>query len=907
MAALALVANMIAPGGGPASGCLLNSFIRNTTTRSPLYSNVGLSTPTTNPYVGDADGRLEFYFDSTIEYEWSVTTSDGATVIWEAEIIGGVVTVTYADGILIHSTWAPPLATALGSRWASAFGAPFPTFEPVLLADGSDESATIQAQLTAANTAGGGRVVINGPARTIRCKNLLIYSNTTLEIDDSVTLKLPDGSAVTDQILANANISSYLDTDIKVLGGTFDGNNSGAGLAQTRFTDLVGFGYVTGLTVKTKIKNVQYIGFAAGSNRNFDLDVDAENCGFDGSAATATVTIATPGVVTIANHGLSAGAGLRFTTTGALPTGITAGTIYYVIGTGLTANTFQFSASYGGAAVNTSGSQSGVHTVTTHSINGGPAVFVSRAGASYDQSEIGVVKVRARDCSWHGAQINGRRIKIDYESENTGECGLCIPHAPASGIIAEDIEIIYSRPSGVTQMDISASGYEIGGSNISFGLGGVENVDHSGIALLDAQGITFSGGFYVRQWNQDSRSTSPQGAAVAVFCNSASPAQAKNIDVTGLVLTDSAANSTVTITNASPAVITWASHGRSPGDMVQFTTSGALPTGLTVGAKYFVMYDGMTLNTFRVSATRGGAAVNTSSAGSGTHTCTKPATAYSAFSIAGSGDAATNVKFHDNNTTGATLAGTAVVTTKFGANCGAYDNAGITDEIFPTTIAGAATINLASVDNEYINVSGTSYTCTSLGTAGAGTKRQLRFTGTGGILTHNATSLILPTGANIAVIADDTAEFVSLGSGNWICTKPPGSIGKPLSSTVATGSAVSLVTATAKTVTSMTLTPGDWDVSWRCLFRFDTTTNITELLASISLTNNTLLLTTGAFNENMYGAAGLVPTNAGSIGNSVGPWRVNITTDTVVYGIAFATFTVSTAFAYGYLSARRVR
>lgn len=119
MAAISLVGNMIAPGGGPASGCLLNSFIRNTTTRSPLYSNVGLSTPTTNPYVGDADGRLEFYFDSTIEYEWSVTTSDGATVIWEADIIGGVVTVTYADGILIHSTWAPPLATALGDGWAA--------------------------------------------------------------------------------------------------------------------------------------------------------------------------------------------------------------------------------------------------------------------------------------------------------------------------------------------------------------------------------------------------------------------------------------------------------------------------------------------------------------------------------------------------------------------------------------------------------------------------------------------------------------------------------------------------------------------------------------------------------------------------------------------------------------------
>ena len=60
MAAVALVGNMIASGGGPASGCKLNSYIRNTTTRSPLYSEVGLATPTTHPYVGDADGRLSF-------------------------------------------------------------------------------------------------------------------------------------------------------------------------------------------------------------------------------------------------------------------------------------------------------------------------------------------------------------------------------------------------------------------------------------------------------------------------------------------------------------------------------------------------------------------------------------------------------------------------------------------------------------------------------------------------------------------------------------------------------------------------------------------------------------------------------------------------------------------------------
>lgn len=76
-----------------------------------------------------------------------------------------------------------------------------------------------------------------------------------------------------------------------------------------------------------------------------------------------TITIATPAVVTLNSHGLTANDSIVFTTTGALPTGIVAGTTYYVISTGLTANSFQFSGSLGGSAVNTSGAQSGTHTL----------------------------------------------------------------------------------------------------------------------------------------------------------------------------------------------------------------------------------------------------------------------------------------------------------------------------------------------------------------------------------------------------------------------------------------------------------------------------------------------------------------------------------------------------------------
>lgn len=82
-------------------------------------------------------------------------------------------------------------------------------------------------------------------------------------------------------------------------------------------------------------------------------------------ASTVTVTIASPGVFTLTAHGFNIGTALYFSTTGALPTGLTAGTTYYVIAAGLTASAFQVSTQIGGGAVNTSGTQSGTHKVLT--------------------------------------------------------------------------------------------------------------------------------------------------------------------------------------------------------------------------------------------------------------------------------------------------------------------------------------------------------------------------------------------------------------------------------------------------------------------------------------------------------------------------------------------------------------
>jgi hypothetical protein len=83
------------------------------------------------------------------------------------------------------------------------------------------------------------------------------------------------------------------------------------------------------------------------------------------TAKVFTVTIATPGIVT-STVSLPINTAITLTTTGALPTGLLVGTIYYVLTTG---TTFSVSATVGGAAINTSGSQSGVHSISASGIN----------------------------------------------------------------------------------------------------------------------------------------------------------------------------------------------------------------------------------------------------------------------------------------------------------------------------------------------------------------------------------------------------------------------------------------------------------------------------------------------------------------------------------------------------------
>lgn len=129
-----------------------------------------------------------------------------------------------------------------------------------------------------------------------------------------------------------------------------------------------------------------------------------------------------------------------------------------------------------------------------------------------------------------------------------------------------------------------------------------------------------------------------------------------------------------------------------------------------------------------------------------------------------------------------------------------------------------------------------------------------------------------------------------------------GTLGEELSAELVIGSAVSLTTATPKTITSLLLTPGDWDLTGIVTFVPAATTSITRLTQSISTTTNTH----GNNKQKRSQSQAAVVPNAEVISDTP-TVRVNISANTTYYLVAEAVFTVSTMTAYGYLRARRIR
>lgn len=129
-----------------------------------------------------------------------------------------------------------------------------------------------------------------------------------------------------------------------------------------------------------------------------------------------------------------------------------------------------------------------------------------------------------------------------------------------------------------------------------------------------------------------------------------------------------------------------------------------------------------------------------------------------------------------------------------------------------------------------------------------------------------------------------------------------------LSSVIVLGSATALTTNVAKTVTSILLPEGDWDVFGRLGFIPAASTSHTALGGAISLTTNALPATMNIAESLFFMQKAAIVTGAVSQLVPLPTCRIIVApgATTTVYLVAFCTFTVSTMSAYGAIWARKV-
>jgi hypothetical protein len=168
-------------------------------------------------------------------------------------------------------------------------------------------------------------------------------------------------------------------------------------------------------------------------------------------------------------------------------------------------------------------------------------------------------------------------------------------------------------------------------------------------------------------------------------------------------------------------------------------------------------------------------------------------------------------------------------------------------------------------------------------------------------LTAGTTGQILTQGAGVPAWSNSYKGTITNDSA------PAGYVGEFVTSTLASGSAVTLTTATSANITSISLTAGDWDVFGSTAFILTAATSTfgnLGYIGGISTTSNTLGTQDTYFNYPVD-----LTTKTGSFNFSNPQVRISIASTTTVYLVGQATFSTggTSVKAFGTISARRVR
>ncbi len=133
-----------------------------------------------------------------------------------------------------------------------------------------------------------------------------------------------------------------------------------------------------------------------------------------------------------------------------------------------------------------------------------------------------------------------------------------------------------------------------------------------------------------------------------------------------------------------------------------------------------------------------------------------------------------------------------------------------------------------------------------------------------------------------------------------------GGVGEFVSSTIALANKVALATDTAKTVTSVSLTAGDWDVEGLVCFSGNAATVVQYVIGAIFTTTDTMPNADQQASIS-YGSTGVAIYAAQDTCTTPPRTRISVAVTTTVYLVAKSGFTTNSAGAYGTINARRFR
>lgn len=314
-------------------------------------------------------------------------------------------------------------------------------------------------------------------------------------------------------------------------------------------------------------------------------------------------------VVKIA-HGLSDGDLITFSTTGALPGGLSRGYNYYVVNK--TADDFQVSQTLGGAAINLTTGASGTwnvgvaiasKTLTANEITG-TAGYV--AGHTYAGAGSFMTAFKFTSNPAITTDANKYRISI---SAGTGT-GSWTAHRSAAGSVVYAVwcDTVVSYADN----DVVIVDYEVVVDKTTT-LGSAAG---SGTTILTSAIVC----------SQPTLATDKQGISMLRWENPPVAAYTLTVPAPIILGTWSGVSigeehsATVTISNANPGIVTHGSHGLVDDQMVFLRSTGTLPTGLVQTRGWYYYVEVIDAGSYYLLDAPGGSRIDTTGTQSGVHT-----------------------------------------------------------------------------------------------------------------------------------------------------------------------------------------------------------------------------------------------------------------------------------------------